>query len=83
LKKKPEHRSAHDYFLKICNEAVPSRMGTQFRDVIAKCLEWRPDAEKTEHDFAESERGKRERRGQIEDFMLSVVNVLQACHCRN
>jgi hypothetical protein len=83
LKKKPAHRSAHDHFLKICNEAVPSRMGTQFRDVIAKCLEWRPDAEKVENSFAGSDQGKSERRGQIEEFMLSVVNVLQACHCRN
>jgi hypothetical protein len=83
LRKKSPGRSVQDHFVKICNEAVPSRMGTQFRDVIAKCFAWPPDAEKVDTGFAETEDGKTARRGQIEEFMMSVVNVLQGCHCRS
>jgi hypothetical protein len=83
LKKKSPGRSMQDLFVTVCNEAVPSRMGTQFRDIIAKCFEWPPDAEKVDAGFAETEDGKTARRGQIEEFMVSVVNVLQGCHCRS
>ncbi|CZR66279.1 uncharacterized protein PAC_16180 [Phialocephala subalpina] len=83
VKMKPPGRSYHNMFVKVCNEAIPTRMGTLYRDVIMKCFEWKPDAEKVEAGFADTEEGKLERRTQIEDFMYSVVNILEGCHCHN
>jgi len=83
LKKKPRDRSNQEQFLKTCNEAIPPRMGSQYRDVVLKCFEWGPDAEKEELGLADTEAGRVERRSQITEFMYSVVNVLEGCHCRS
>jgi hypothetical protein len=83
LKKKPDNRTNDQWFLKVCREHLPSQMGTKYRDIVSKCLEWPPDVEKSLSGPADTDEGKRARSEQIEEFMISVVNALQGCHCRS
>lgn len=83
LKKKSPGISIRDQLVKASHQGVPQRMGSRFRDVIINCMEWPRDAEKIELHLAETEEGRMQRRDQIEEFMSSIVSVLEACHCHN
>ncbi|KAH7305612.1 hypothetical protein BKA65DRAFT_601940 [Rhexocercosporidium sp. MPI-PUGE-AT-0058] len=81
-RKKPKNLTNHEQFVKSCNQNLPPRMGTQYRDVTLRCLQWRPDAEKDDIGWSETEIAKEDRQRQIKEFMQNVVNVLEGCHCR-
>lgn len=81
-KKKPKNLSNHEQFIKSCNQSLPPRMGTQYRDVTLRCLQWRPDAEKDEVGGSETDIAREDRQGQVKEFMQNVVNVLEGCHYR-
>ncbi|KAG4435152.1 hypothetical protein IFR05_009352 [Cadophora sp. M221] len=81
-KRKPKNLSNHEQFIKSCKQTLPPRMGTQYRDVTLRCLQWRPDAEKDEVGWSETDIAREDRQSQVKEFMQNVVNVLEGCHCR-
>ncbi|KAL2075126.1 hypothetical protein VTL71DRAFT_68 [Oculimacula yallundae] len=81
-KNKAKDLTNHEQFLKTAGRSLPPRVGTQYRDVVMRCLQWRPDAEKDPVGWSETDEAREDRQSQVKLFMQSVVNVLEGCHCR-
>ncbi|KAL8334493.1 hypothetical protein RB598_008985 [Gaeumannomyces tritici] len=64
--------SAHEHLMRTAAEALPSRVGTRYKQAVCACLIWEADTE--------GEDGEARQR-QIEEFADRVVGVLGECHC--